>query len=1074
MSLASSSRLLLGAMLFHALISSCFAQFGTGTILGTIRDPTQAVIPGVKVVATNDGTNATREFTTDSEGNYRFNALPNGTYTLTASAPSFRTATLSNVVVTVNTQVRSDITMQVGNVSEKVDVESTTPQLQTNTAVLGSVIDNRTMLELPLNNRNFFDLAALTPGSLRTVGTSSVMDSRSIDIGGVRNTATGANLDGVDFTVVNQNNPGIALSVDALAEFKVVTNFMDASYGHGAAFIDMVTKRGSNSFHGTAYDFVRNRAFQAGQFFRPATGAPRFTYNQPGVSAGGKILKDRTFYFANYEARRRRTGIILQGLVPTDQMLAGDFSGTGKAMRDPLNGNVPLPGNTIPQSRFDPISQKMLQYFPHANLAGRAGVNFLVTPSDWERRDQVTGRIDHRLSAKGNLFGRYSYANDDLTNVGYIIGLGVIRPDRTQHLSLGYTHVVSPTLISDTRLGFFKAYLARQSDGDRYSTDFAKQVGLKNLAPSPGDYTLPNVNLTGYAPGFPGASAGFVGYGTHIVQNNIYYRGGETITWVRGNHTVKAGVEYSHLMVGYDQGSSQNGIINFTGNYSGDSFGDYLLGVPGSATGGLGSVGNYGGVAKYALAEQLFWYVQEDWRVSEKLTLNLGVRWEYQSPYRGRLANFDLGTGRQNLAGRPDYYIPGVGLFQNTGSVVLNNPPVAPDRNNYSPRLGIAYRLGKNTTIRSGAGVFYAYTGGGAAVNNMLSTPPFFVFANLVSSPTVPQIRMSDLFPGPEKSTTGVSSNQDLNQRTGYLYNYNLNVQHQLRPGLLFEAGYMGNTAQKQYGSILVNQPRLPVNKDNPEPYQTRMPYPAFIPGFSQNTSYQWSNYNAGYWKLEQRLWHDLSYTVSYTFSKLMDSGGAGMNMYNRRPEREPGPNNVPHNFIASYIWQLPIGKGKHVDIQNKLLNGVIGGWELSGITNFISGFHYTIVVAGDPANVLAGEERANATGTAIRKLDPRTNNLLGLDKAAYSTPSRGTFGNLGRNVQPGFGINNWDVSFSKNFAIAPLGEASRLQIRAEFFNFVNHAQFNNPGATANVTTFGLVNSTRDPRILQLGGKLYW
>lgn len=1067
-------RSLLSIFLPLLLVNSIYGQLGTGTILGTVMDSTQAVIAGVVVTARNDATNETRTFTTDAEGSYRFTSLPNGTYTITATAPSFRTATLSNVVLTVNTQVRTDIVMQVGNVSEKVEVEATTPQLQTNTASMGAVIDNRTMLELPLNNRNFFDLAALTPGALRTVGTSSVMDSRSIDIGGVRNTSTGANLDGVDFTVVNQNNPGIALSVDALDEFKVVANFMDASYGHGAAFIDMVTKRGSNSFHGVGYDFVRNRAFQAGQFFRPASGAPRFTYNQPGVSAGGKIIKDRTFFFGNYEARRRRTGVILQGLVPTDAMMSGDFAATGKAMKDPFADNAPFPGGVIPQSRFDPIAQKMLQYFPHANSVGRAGVNFLVTPPDWERRDQVTGRVDHRVSSKGSLFGRYSYANDDLTNVAYITGLGVIRPDRTQHLSIGYTHIFSPTLISDTRLGFFKAYLARQSDGDRYSKNFAAELGFKNLAPSPGDYTLPNINLTGYAPGAPGASAGFVGYGTHIVQNNIYYRGSEALTWIHGNHTLKVGVDFAHLFVGYDQGSSQNGIINFTGNYSGDSFGDYLLGLPGSATGGLGSLGNYGGVAKYSLADQIFTYVQDDWRITNRLTLNLGLRYEYQTPYRGRLANFDLTLGRQLLAGLPDYYIPGVGLFQNTGSVTLPNPPVKSDANNFGPRFGLAYRVTNKTVVRTGFGVFYGFTGGGAAVNNMMSTPPFFVFANLVSSPTRPEIRMSDLFPGPERSTTGVSSNQDLQQRTGYLYSYNLNIQQQIKPGLLVEAGFMGNTGQKQYGSVLLNQPRLPQNKDNPEPYQTRMPYPNLPPGFSQNTNYQWSNYNAGYLKLEQRLTHGLSFTVAYTFSKLMDSGAAGMNSYNRRPEREPAPNNVPHNFIAGYVWNIPVGKGRAMNLQNKLLDGIIGGWELSGITNFISGMNFTIVAANDPANVLAGEERANATGVVIQKLDPRINNLLGFATAAYSTPARGTFGNLGRNTQPGFGINNWDVSFAKNFHVPKMGEASRLQIRAEFFNLFNHTQFNNANGTVNVPTFGLVNSTRDPRILQLGGKLYW
>ncbi len=1063
------------ALVLTFLAGGLVGQFGTGTILGRVTDPTGAVVPGVIINLKNVATNETRTFDTDDDGFYRLSALPSGKYTITAGKASFRTASVTNVILTVNTEVRVDITMQLGSVSETVEVADTTPQLQTSTASLGTVIDNRTMLELPLNARNFFDLVALTPGAVKTFGTSSVMDERSIEVGGVRNTSTGANLDGVDFTVLNQSNPGIALSLDALAEFKVQANFMDASYGHGAAFIDMITKRGTNAFHGVVYDFIRNRSFQAGQFFRPASGAPRFTYNQFGGNGGGAIRKDKTFYFGNYEARRRRTGVILQGLVPTAEMLNGDFSATGKTIRDPFNDNTPFPNNVIPSTRFDSITRQMIQYFPKPNLTGRPGVNFLVAPSDWERRDQFTGRIDHRVSDKGNLFGRYSFADNKLANAAYIVGLGLIRPDRTQHLALGYTHVFGPTFISDTRLGFFKAYLARTSDGDRFSKNYAAELGLKNLAAGPGDYTLPNIGLTGYAPGFPTGTSGFVGYGLRIVQNNIYYRLAETATWIRGNHTLKIGGEFSHLLVGFDQGSSQNGSIAFSGNYTGDSTGDYLLGAPASATGGVGSLGNYGGVSKYALTDQFFWFVQDDWRVTNRLTLNLGVRFEYQAPYRGRLANFDLFTGRQNLAGRDDYFEPGVGLVQKTGSVVLKNPPVRADWNNYAPRLGLAYRLRDDTTIRGGFGVFYAYTGGGAALGSMNSTAPYFVFVTLVSSPTRPEIRMTDLFPPAERTTTAVGSNQDLNQRTGYLYNYNLNIQHQIRPGLLFETGFIGNTGHKQYGSVLMNQPRLAADPNNIEDYRLRMPFPRFAPGFSMNTNYQWSNYNAGYLKLEQRLSHGLSYILAYTFSKNIDSGAAGMNSYNRRPERGLAVNHFPHNFIASYVWQLPLGKGRAMNIQNKVLDAVVGGWQFSGITNFRSGPYLTIVVANDLANVLAGEQRANATGIAPSRLDPRTSGLLGFDRAAYSTPSRGVFGNLGRTTQQGFGVNNWDMGINKDFPISKLGEASRLQLRFEFFNIFNHTQFNNPGTTVNVpATYGLVNSARDPRILQIAGKLYW
>jgi len=1074
-------RLLVPCLRRLALLGACAlpvaAQYGTGIILGTITDPSGAVIPGATVEARNNATNETRTYVTDETGSYRFTALPSGTYTITATAGGFRTATVSDLVLRVNSQVRADIRMEIGAAAETVQVAAAIPQLQTDTAALGTVIDSRTILELPLNARNFFDLAALTPGALKTWGASSVMDERSIEIGGIRNISTNAMLDGVDFSVANINNPAIALSLDVIEEFKVQVNFMDASYGHGAAGIDMVTKRGSNEFHGVAYDFVRNRAFQAGQFFRPPAGAPRFSYNQFGAAAGGPIVKNKLFYYGNYEGRRRRTGVILQGLVPTPEMHRGDFSKLGKIVRDPFAGNQPFPGNQIPESRWDRISKQLIQYFPIPNFVDqRPGVNFLVTPPDRERRDQFTARADYRWSDKGTLFGRYSFADDDLINSAYIVGKGLVRPDRTQNAALGYTYVASPTFISETRLGFTKAFLARESDGDRYSKNYVAELGLKNLAPQPGDYTLPSINLTGYAPGFPTGTSGFVGYGGRIVQNNIYYRAAETVTNIRGRHTLKIGGDISRLMVGYDQGSNQNGIFNFTGVYANDSFADFLLGIPQSAQGGLGSIiPELGGVAKYSIGTQIQWFVQDDWKITNRLTLNLGLRWEYFQQWRGRLANFDLATGRQLLANSADYYIPGRGYFRGSGAPLLPERPIRDDKNDYAPRFGMAYRVGEKTTVRSGFGVFYALNQGGQTLVPMTSTPPFFMRANLTSSPTKPELFLSQLFPPPHETTTGITQNLDLGKRTGYIFNYNFNIQHQIRPGLLLEVGYMGNTGHKQNGVVWVNQPRLPSDPNNPEPFAARMPYPSLTPSFSQVVNYQWSNYNAGFVKLEQRLWNGLSYTFAYTFSKLMDDASTPQNMYNWRLERALAGNDVPHNLIFSYVYEIPVGRGKRYDVRNAVLDALIGGWQLSGITNFRSGMPLTIVTSGDIANVGTGGQRGNATGVKPQKLDPRTNNLRGFDTSAYATPPKGTFGNLARNTQRGFGINNWDVSFNKNFRLAPLGEASRLQIRVEFFNFFNHTQFRDIGTTVNVpSTFGIVNSTYDPRIMQLAAKLYW
>ncbi len=1057
--------------------TSLFAQYGAGVILGTISDSSGAVLPAVTVTINNRETDETRTVQTDGSGNFRFNALPPGTYTVTSTMTSFKTAVLAGLNVPVNTETRADITMLVGQVKDTVNVQASAPLLQTDTAALGTAIDTRTVHELPLNARNFFDLVALTPGAVKVAGGSSVMDGRSVQIGGIRNTSTNSTLDGADFTVGNVFNPAIALSLDAIQEFKVQVNFMDASYGHGAASIELVTKSGTNAFHGVGYDFDRNRAFNAGQFFRPKNGPPRFSYNQFRGNLGGPVKKDKIFFFLNYEGRRDSTGDILQGIVPTQQMLGGDFSATGKIIKDPFSGNQAFPGDIIPASRFDPVAKNLIPFFPTPNVS-RPGANFLTTPSDVERRDQGTARVDYHLNERQTLFGRYSYASDDLGNAAYIKGLGVIRPDRTHFLVLGFTDLISTNFISETRASFTRSFLARVSDGDTTSTNLALQAGLQNLAAQPGDYTRPNINLSGYSPGTPAASAGFVGYGTHIVQNNLYYRLAQSFTWVKGAHNLKFGADVNRLMIGYDQGQNQNGTLNFGGTFTGDSTADFLLGIPLSATGGLGSLGNYGGVAKYAIGTQYDAYMQDDWKVTDRLTVNLGLRYEIFQQWRGRLADFNLATGQQLIAGSSTYYVPGQGLITGSGPTLLPERPLKTNPNDWGPRIGLAYRLNNKTTVRTGAGIFYTLNTGGTVIEPMMSTAPFYINASLTSSSTTPQLFLSKLFPSASQTTAGVSQNIDLKKRDGFVYQYNFSMQYQFASGLLAEAGYIGNQAQGQIGAEFVNQPMLPANPASPLPFAQREPYPNLVPGFQQVSNFQFSNYNAGYAKLEQRLKAGLSYILSYTFSKCIDSAsssGNGQNMYNRRLERANCDTNVPNNFTGSYVFDLPFGKGRRYKIANPLLDGFLGGWELSGITSMIAGTPLTITTTGDIAEVGTSGQRGNSTGIAPSKLDPRSNGLKGFNTAAYAVPSAGTFGNLARNTQRGFGLNNWDVGINKNFAISRFGEAGRLQVRAEFFNFWNHTQFSGIGTSVNQpSTFGIVNSTLAARILQLAAKLYF
>ncbi len=363
-------------------------------------------------------------------------------------------------------------------------------------------------------------------------------------------------------------------------------------------------------------------------------------------------------------------------------------------------------------------------------------------------------------------------------------------------------------------------------------------------------------------------------------------------------------------------------------------------------------------------------------------------------------------------------------------------------------------------------------------IEPMMSTAPYYVTANLTSSSTTPQLSLSSLFPQPNQTTASVTTNVDLKKRDGYIYQYNFSIQHQLARGLLVEAGYIGNTAQKQIATEWVNQPLPPANPLKPTPFSARDPYPALAPTFQQVGNFQWSDYNGGYVKVEQRLKGGLSYTVAYTRSKCLDSGdpgNSGQNQYNRRIERALCNTDVPNVFTASYVWDLPFGHGRRIDIPNSILNGFLGGWELGGITTIQSGMPLTITSTGDIAQVGTANQRGNATGIPTGMLNPRTNNLLGFITTAYTTPAAGSFGNLGRNTQRGFGINEWDLGVNKNFAIRQIGEAGRLQIRAEFFNIWNHTQFTGIGTVVNQpATFGIVNSALPPRILQLAGKLYF
>ncbi|MBS1855426.1 MAG: TonB-dependent receptor [Acidobacteria bacterium] len=1077
------AKLLWGMTLACAFI---WGQAVTSTITGRLTDPAGAAVPGAKVLVVSEDSGVKYESVSNELGLYRVGSLSPGKYRVEVEASGFQRLVHAGIVVQVSDVVQVDLSLELGNISQTVSVTGSAPQLESQTSSVGQVVERAAIEGMPLPNRAATALIALSPGAT-VIDTGSGGENIPIfSVAGGRARNQNYTLDGgnatnvVGLAVAQQQN---SVPMDAMQEFRVISNNYSAEYGHSTGgVITLSTKSGTNEYHGSVFEYARNDAFDARNFF--SSTKPRLRLNQFGGSFGGPIKRDKTHFFASWEDTRQTTGGTSIQTVPGAAMRSGDFSNVRDAagrvipIYDPATtvGNVRqiFPGNIIPANRLDPVAKAMTAFWPSPNLAGliTGANNFGANSRPVFNRNIVIGRLDHQFRPSDQLMVRY-YINDNQTENDGLWGIPAADPSasiaqgRAQNILAGWTHIFTPTLLNDARFAYLRRanIQLRPASGDAV----ASKLGLQGVS----DAAFPIVGITGVA----GLGGNPFRLQTPITDTQFQ----ESVSWFHGAHAFKFGMEYRR---GFNQ---DNTDTSSAGNFS---FNPLITGLPGVSNTGIAFASFMLGAANSAstvkpdiiVSHAAYWaaYVQDDWRVSTRLTLNFGLRWEAEVP---RTVDGDRMNAFDPTAINPVSGTPGVITFAGRNGVPRSAYNL--DANNFGPRFGFAWTADSSgkTVIRGGAGIFY-----GPTVSNIVATAAALGFSsnvNLIA--TQPglnsAVTLRDGFPATTQPTVdqlgagfgavpvGKSPNTsvtffDRNRPTPVSYQYNLNIQRELGGGVVIETGYMANLSHHLTANDLtLNQ--VPPELMGPGNAQVRRPFPQFTNVLSVNPAIGNSTYHAGFIKAEKRFANGLSVLAHYTFSKFIDdvasfndygNPGSYMDAYNRRLDKSLSGNDIPHRALFSTVYDLPLLRG------NSLLDRVLGGWKTGVIATFQSGPPFTVFNLADTTNSFpAGALRPDLIGNPV--LGSGRGISQWFNTAAFRAPATNTFGNSPRSVLRGPGIANIDLSLLKNFKI----ERAKAEFRGEFYNFLNHANFGLPGATLGGPGFGVINSARAARAVQLG-----
>jgi len=1061
------------ALVLAAQLSGQATTFGS--ILGKVTDPAGSSIPGAAVKVTNRDTGITRELQADATGDFAARSLNPGFYNVEVTAPNFQRQ-LETVKLDVAQTVTLDFRLTIGQVSESVQVEAVAPLLQTDTGTVGTVIENAKVLELPLNGRNFNTLTRLVPGAVRgTNAGAETIQGETFTVTGSRSDDNYYALDGMFNNGTFFKTAAIHPSVDAIQEFKIQQN-TSAIYGAAAgANIDIAIKSGTNELNGTIYEFLRNDKLDARDYFSQTK--PEYRRNNFGFTVGAPVLiprlyngKNKTFWFFNYEGVRLVSGNTQFVTVPTPAMLGGDLSKTLTGDPAPqiynpysaheVNGVVvrdPFAGNIVPSNLIKPYSAAYGNFwFPTTLRPGTP--NFINTLNNTEDDDQVNIRIDQKISDKNNIYGRVSWSDLSQLSPANMPKAFESTYNKYRGVAINDTHLFSPTMILNLKAGYLRSNLGQGPP--EHFIDVYRNAGLTNTPKNFRSFDYP-INFS--IAGFDGPNLGNLVNGPDFI-----YQGSAMLTKIMGRHTFTAGYDYTRLRIFHDSVFSSFNYDNVptadpqnVAN-TGQSMASFLLGLPSTANRIVGQT-------DLDIRHDLHHiYLQDDIKVGDKLTLNLGLRWEYnQWPHhiRGRLSGFDSLTRQL--------------FWASTNPVTGQGPNVRPEiadprYRNFAPRIGLAYRLSNKTVIRSAFGIFY---------NSNFSWEwsdsrggwPFSVSDNLSGLNIGTVLRPTDsLFESfdPKKVIPQNQHTVSRDVKTPSMQKWNFGVEHQLTRDILLELNYQGSHGVHLGSFLSTNDP--PPGPGDPE---LRRPYPTANGAFSELKHIATSKYNALTAKVEKRFSGGFSILGSYAWGKSIDlnsqfGGTSPQNNACIRCDLGLSDFDQRHVFNGSYIWVLPFGKGMH-----GIAKQVVAGWEVSGITTLETGRTFNVGINFDNANVGArgNFQRPNLIGDPFPSgfkhgAGPGT---TWLDPAAFQVAPRYQFGNLGRNTFKGPPLYNTDLGIFKNFTIT---ERFKLQFRTELFNAFNDTNFSTPGDTSfGDQNFGTITGTDTiQRQIQFGLKVIY
>lgn len=1087
-------RTLLPLIVAMMLVSiAAFAQEPTAQITGIVTDSSGASVPGARIQVMNLSTGVHWEAESNDSGNYVFANLPPGDYRITIQKQGFSTLTRGGINLVVSQVARLDFPLSIGTTSESIEIKAAAPLLESSTASVGQVIETKAVSDLPLNGRNFLQLAKLSAGVLEPKQGDRESAGGSFIANGVRAQLNNFLLDGVDNNskIVDQQSSSpvvIQPSVDALQEFRVETNNYSAQYGYSAgAVVNATIKGGTNQFHGDVFEFLRNDALDARDYFTTkGTKKPVLQQNQFGGAVGGPIIRNRAFFFGSWERSMINRGKTYVTTVPTALQRSGDFSGlapiydpaTTVALANGTFSRSLFTGNRIPANEINQAAAKLLAVLPLPTFSNLTINNYVNSPTTTNRANRFDFRHDFQISQNDSLFARYSFFAGTLITPGPfpppIVGSTTFqiapKADIGNGAALGETHVFKSTLVNEFRAGYNRI--------QDFLTPFVKdnldtQFGLGGIPAQPGVTGLPSISISGYSN---------LGEATFLPNNKI----SEVITledhvsWILGKHVVKLGGSYRWVRSWFDVSSSARGSYTFSGAFTqnpqktagtGSGLADFLLGIPANGTVSSRTKGDirynyFGG------------FIQDDWKLTSKLTLNLGVRYElWTQPIERNDQQGNFLTNTSKLIYANNKVLGGIppSLIGTIPSGVDSRSLMKIDTNNVAPRLGLAYQFRAGTVIRAGAGVFFADDPFNGASSRLVANPPFFQTLTYQTDQIMPILMLDTGFPanalGQNVNISAATlSAWALDMKQAYVYHWSFGIQQQVKD-YVFEANYVGTKGNDLPLTYNINAPFA-----GPGSVASRRPYQG-LGDITYTSNMDTSSYNALETRVERRYSRGLALLVSYTFSKTLDNGGEQLvgdlslrDARNVKAEHSLSSGDMRHRFVASGLYDLPLGKDRYFSIHNPILNAVAGNWQLNGILTMHSGQPFTPVLGTSTANT--GAARPNRIGNGNLPSSQRSVTRW-FDKSAFAAPAPYNFGNAGRNILFGPGAANLDFSLFKNFRLPFLGESGQLQFRAEAFNILNHPQFSNPNNRVDIPQGGIITGlTNDMREIQFALKI--